>query len=153
MSAGVRRRRGCLQAIEFAGLRDVPVLAELAGEIAARGAERQYRGAGQEVIQRLLLDRVDAKAAGPPVGRQQHLVIAVGSHEAEPALARVQFAVPGAKVALQPAVLQPVPVAGGFAPYRVHSLHSLRLCIYACEAARNQCVTRKVTYFYCAPAA
>jgi hypothetical protein len=120
-----RRRRGCLQPIKFAGLRDVPVLAELAGEVAARGAERQYRRAGQEMIQRLLLDRIDAKAAGTPIRRQQHLVIAVGPHETEPALACVQPAIPRAQVALQPTIIKPVPVAGGLAPNGVSCVHDL----------------------------
>jgi hypothetical protein len=62
---GFRNRFGrgeILNAIEIAGLRDVPVLAELAGQIAAGSTKRQDRRTRQEVIERLLFNRVDAKA-------------------------------------------------------------------------------------------
>ena len=55
-------RRLVHQRVHLARLRDVPVLAELAREVAARGAERQHARAGIEVIERLLLDRIDAEA-------------------------------------------------------------------------------------------
>ena len=61
-------RRGLGQGVDLARLADVPVLAELAGKIAPGGAEGQHRRARQEVIQGLLLDGVDAEAAGAPVG-------------------------------------------------------------------------------------
>jgi hypothetical protein len=51
-----------LQPVQVAGLRDIPVLAELAGEIAAGSAEGQNGRAGQEVVQRLLFDRIEAEA-------------------------------------------------------------------------------------------
>ena len=60
-------------AVELAGLGDVPVLAELAGEVAAGGAEGQHRRAGQEVVERLLLDRIDAEAGRAAVGREHDL--------------------------------------------------------------------------------
>ena len=75
VGVGDRARSGCLcgandglrcgfglQAVEAPGFRDIPVLAELACEIAARSAEREDGRARQEVVQGLLLDRVDAEA-------------------------------------------------------------------------------------------
>jgi hypothetical protein len=77
-----RLRRGqVLQAIEGSCFRDVPVLAELAGEIAPRGAEGQHGRAGQEMVEGLLLDRVDAEPRRAAVGCQHHLIIVPGPHE------------------------------------------------------------------------
>jgi hypothetical protein len=82
--------RHIVQAVEFAGLGDVPVLAELAGEVAARRAEGEHRGTGQE---------------------EHDLVARAGANEAEPALALAQAAEARAEVALEAAVVEPVPVA------------------------------------------
>ena len=51
------------KSVVFAGLADVPVLAEFAAQIAATGSERQHGRSGQEVVERLLFDWVDAEAA------------------------------------------------------------------------------------------
>src|SRR6516165_8927948 len=51
-----------LNPVEIASFRDVPVLAELAGQVAPGGAKRQDRRARQEMIERLFLDRIDAKS-------------------------------------------------------------------------------------------
>ena len=104
-------RRAILQAVERARLRDVPVLAELAGEIAAGGAEREHRGAGQEMIERLLLDRVDAEARRAAVGGEHDLVGGASAHEAQAALAVVELAIARADVALDAPVVEAVPVA------------------------------------------
>src|SRR6185437_12112402 len=56
------RRSHILHAIKIPGFGDVPVLAEFACQVAAGCAEGQDWRARQEVIERLLLDRVDAKA-------------------------------------------------------------------------------------------
>ena len=112
--AGDRLGRGPIgQPVELPRLRDVPVLAELAGQVAAGGAERQDRRAGQEVVERLLLDGVDAEAAGAAVGGQHHPVAAARPDEAQPALALVQLAQPRADVALHPPVVERMPVAAG----------------------------------------
>ena len=78
------RRRMRAQARDFAALRDVPVLAERAGEIAARRPERQHRRARQKVIERLLLDRIDAEPGRSPVAGQLHAgaVLTRAAHEA-----------------------------------------------------------------------
>ena len=104
--------RSC-SAVELARLGDVPVLAELAGEVAAGRAEGQHRRARQEMVERLLLDRVDAEAGRAAVGGQHDLVVLAGAHEAQTALALVQLALARAQVALDAPVLEPVPVAAG----------------------------------------
>src|SRR4029453_2708189 len=48
-------------------LRDVPVLAELAAEVAARRAEAENRRAREEVVQRLFLDRIYREPGRTPV--------------------------------------------------------------------------------------
>ena len=101
------------QAIHVLRLGDVPVLAELAGEVAAGGAEGEDAAAGVEVVERLLLDRVDAEAGGAAVGGQLHGAIDHLAHEAGAALAFVQLAVARAEVALHAAVGQGMPPAAG----------------------------------------
>ena len=55
-------RRGLVhQAVHVVRLADVPVLAELAGQVAARRAKGKHAAAGVEVVERLFLDRVDAE--------------------------------------------------------------------------------------------
>src|SRR5262249_40192344 len=107
-----RLRRGALlNAIERARFRNVPVLAELAGQVATRRAEGQHRRTGEKVIERLLLDRIDAKAGGAAVGGEEDLVVLARAHEAKAALAFMQLAIARAQVALDAAVLQSMPVA------------------------------------------
>src|SRR5690606_20809565 len=88
-------------------------------EVAPRRAEGQDGRAGQEVVEGLLLDRVDAEAGRPPVGQQDDagLLLALAplrpaADEADAPLARPQLAGPGADVALHPTVGQLVPVPG-----------------------------------------
>src|SRR5690606_29795062 len=110
---GDRRRVGAVgERVPFARLADVPVLAELAGEIAAGGPERQHRSPGQEVVERLLLDRVDAEAARASPGREHDRAFPVGAHETQAALAFVQPAVARTGIALYAPVVERVPVAG-----------------------------------------
>src|SRR5690606_4994222 len=90
--------------VDLARLADAPVLAVAAGEVAARGAEGEDGGAGEEVVQRLLLDGIHAEAARPAVGREDDAVSLPGPHEAEALLALVELAVPRAQVALDAAV-------------------------------------------------
>src|SRR5438034_8295501 len=88
----------------------VSVLAEPAAQVAPGRPERQDRRPGQEVIERLLLDRVHAEAAGAPVGGQDDRVTLPHPHEAEPPLPLLQTAGPRAHVALGPPVAGAVPV-------------------------------------------
>jgi len=107
------RARGVCQSVDLPRLGDVPVLAELAGQVAACGAERQHSAAGQEVVERLLLHGVHAEPARATVGRQDDLVVHAGPDKAQPALALVQPTCARTHVALNPAVLQQVPVPRG----------------------------------------
>ena len=104
---------GIGQGIHLARFADIPILAELAGQIAAGCPERQYRGAGQKMIERLLLYGVNAEAAGTPVGCQHDLATLTGADKAQAALAVFEPAGPGAHVTLHAAIGQDVPVTGG----------------------------------------
>src|SRR5439155_23714963 len=84
---------------------------ELAGQVAAGGAEGEHAGARIELVQRLLLDRVDAEAGAAAVGGEHHRVALALAHEAHAALAVVQLAVARAQVALDAAVVELVPPA------------------------------------------
>ena len=107
------RRRLVHQPVHLLRLRDVPVLAELAREVAARGAERQHARARIELVERLFLDRVDAESGRAAVGGEQHPAALHLAHEAQAALPLVQPAVARAQVALDAAVRQRVPPAAG----------------------------------------
>src|SRR5262249_39763463 len=98
----------------LARLGDVPVLAELAGKVAAGGAEGKDARARIELVERLFLHRIDAEARGAAVGREHHAVVLAHAHEAHAALALVQPAVARAGVALDAAVGKAMP------PARVH---------------------------------
>ena len=65
------------------------------------------------MVQRLLLDRVDAEARAAPVSREHHRVADALTHEAHAALAFVQPAVARAQVALNAPVVEPMPPAPG----------------------------------------
>ncbi len=101
------------QGSDLAALGDRVVLAELAGQVAAGGAERQHRRSGQEVVQRLLLDRVDAEPRRAPPGGQPDLAALGRPDETEPALALVQLAFARTDIAADAAVRQRGPVPGG----------------------------------------
>jgi hypothetical protein len=70
------------QGVDLAGGGDLPVLAEAAGQVAPGGTEGQHGGAGQHVVERLLLDRIDAQAAGTAVGSEHQTLTLPGAHEA-----------------------------------------------------------------------
>src|SRR5665811_2235798 len=77
----IRSREVC-QRVDLPRPGDVPVLTEPAGKVAARGAERQYSAAGQEVVERFLLDGVQAETARETVRRQDDLVVHTGPNKA-----------------------------------------------------------------------
>src|SRR6185503_222462 len=109
-----RVRRGFVgEPVHVARLGDVPVLAELAGEIAARGAERKNARAGIEMVERFLLHRVDAETGGAAVCGEHHAVLLPHAHEARPTLTFVQAAIARAQVALHAPVFQHVPPTAG----------------------------------------
>jgi len=94
MASGLLRRRGGLGREELAvldlvglGLGDLPVLAVQAAEVAAGGGEREGFAAGGEVVERLLLDRVDVYGAGVAVGQAVKLAVHVDPGAADAAVA------------------------------------------------------------------
>src|SRR5262249_55494722 len=97
--------------VHLARLRHVPVLAEAAAEVAAGGAEAEDRRPRKEVVERFLLHRVDAEPARSAVGGEDDAVVLPRADEAEAALALVESAVARAEIALDPPVLQRVPVS------------------------------------------
>ena len=99
--------------VELARLADVPVLAEPASEIAAGGAEGQHAGAGMEMVERFLLDGINAKAAAAAIGRERHLVAGAPADETEPALALVELAEAWTEAALDAPVRQQRPPTPG----------------------------------------
>ena len=112
------RRRASVRRSDLARLADVPVLAELAGEVAAGGAEGEHRRCpGRKWLSGFFSIGSTQKPRRAPVGGQHDLAGRVGgAHEAEAALALVQLAEARADVALHAAVRQPMPVAGGDRP-------------------------------------
>src|SRR5262249_29167967 len=91
--------------------RDVPVLTELACEVAARGAERQDARAWIEMMERFLFDRIDAETARAAVGGQHHAVADALPHEAHAALAVLQLAIAWTRVAMDAASIGAMPPA------------------------------------------
>jgi hypothetical protein len=74
---------------------------------------------GIEMVERLLLHRVDAESRRAAVGGEYHAAAFHLAHEAQPALALVQLAIAGAQIALHAAVRQRVPPLARV----VHSFH------------------------------
>src|SRR6185369_5135476 len=103
------RRGGVHQPVHLAALGDVPVLAELAGKVATCSPERQHAGAGEEMVERLLLYGIEAEAGAAAVRGEHHPVAGALAHEAHAALPVVQPAVARAQIALDAAVVQTVP--------------------------------------------
>ena len=101
-----------VEAVELFGFGDIPVLTEATGKIATRSAEGQNRGAGQEVVERFFFDRIDAKPAGAAISLEDNLAIFPTPHKAKPPLPFSQLAGPGANIALQAAIRQPMPIFG-----------------------------------------
>src|SRR5262249_51705918 len=76
-----------------------PVLTELAPQVAPGGAERQHTGSRIKVVQRLLLDRVDAETRAPAVSGQDHPAAGVLPDETKASVAVLERARSRAKVA------------------------------------------------------
>jgi hypothetical protein len=108
----VLRRGRVRQRVGLPRLTNVPILAELARQVAPRRPEREYRSAGVKVVQRLLLDRIHAESTGATVGGEHDRVVLAHPDKAHPALPLPQMAVAGAQVALDAPVVEFVPVFG-----------------------------------------
>ncbi len=96
--------RRCLlaQSLDLSRLGDIPVLTELASQVAAGRAEGEDAGAGEEVVEWLLLDRVDAEAGTAAIGGQQHPPITVFTDETETTVPVAKVAFAGTEVADNP---------------------------------------------------
>ncbi len=105
--------RSCLirESIHFPGLAHVPVLTELAGQVAAGRAKRKDGASGQKMVERLFLDRVDAEAARTAIGEEFDTTGFGAANEAKSSLAVVHTTSPRTDVALHATVRQGVPVA------------------------------------------
>src|SRR5215831_4681794 len=68
------RRRSIGELVPFARLGDIPVLTKPATEITSGCAEREHAASWQKVIQRFLLNRIDAKPTAPAISREHHTV-------------------------------------------------------------------------------
>ena len=98
------------QAVHIAGFADVPVLAELACQVAAGGAEGEHAAARVKVVKRFFLDGIDAETGRAAIGGEDDLVVLAHAYETGAALPFVQLAVTWAKVALDAAIIYLVPV-------------------------------------------
>jgi hypothetical protein len=72
------------------------------------------------MIQRLFLDRVHAEAAGSPVRGQDDPILPTFAHVAQTLLPLLERAKPRTEIALDAAVIQPVPILGGKSVGRTH---------------------------------
>src|SRR5437016_7507707 len=88
------------------------------------------------MIERLLFDRIDAEARRASVGREHHRVAFALAHEARAALALVQAAVARTQVALDAAVVEPMPPAAGMIAHNDAPLGSPAGT--ACDPARRR---------------
>ncbi len=97
------------------GLRGLPVEAGLAVQVAAGSGQRQRLGAGQHVIEGLLLHRIDVDRAGVAVGDRPEGSVDVLPHAAAGALAGVDLAEVWTELAADPPPGEPRKI-GGFPP-------------------------------------
>src|SRR5690606_1336970 len=107
------RRSLVHQGIHFPRLADIPVLTELAREIAPGRAKREDRRAGEEMVQGLLLYGIDAEAARSSVRRQYDLATRIGANKTKPPLPFMQLARPGTQCTFHATVPQCLPMTRG----------------------------------------
>ena len=65
------------------------------------------------MVEGFLFNRINAETAGPAVAGEHDLAVVAAAHEAQALLALVQLAEAGTDIALDPAIIEDVPVAGG----------------------------------------
>jgi len=91
---------------------DVPVLAELAGEIASDHTKRQAATAWQEVVERLLFDRIHRQSTNPAVGGGQQNATLIEPHKTFAALAIAQNTSVRAQAALDTSIAKGLCIGG-----------------------------------------
>ena len=82
------------------GFGDVPVLAEEAAHVAARGAERKNRAARKKMIEGLLFDGIDLQRGRRAVAEAVEASAFVHADKTETALARSDMAMTGTEIAV-----------------------------------------------------
>ena len=95
-----------------AGLGDVPILAEETAHVAASGAQGKNLCARQEMIERLLFDRINLQRGERAVTQAIELAAAVHADKAEAGLAFADVAVARTQIAVNTAVGFGFPPAG-----------------------------------------
>jgi len=63
------------------------------------------------VVEGLLLHRIDTVTTRPAIGCQHHAIVEAPAHKTESPLALVKTTKPGTQIALNPAIVQLVPIA------------------------------------------
>src|SRR4029077_12085867 len=84
--------RGIGELVPLACFGDVPVLTKPAAKVASGCAEGKHARAWQKMVQRLLLNRIDAEPAAPTVRGQHDSIAHALPNETESALSFVQLA-------------------------------------------------------------
>ena len=84
------------ESCNFLGFADVPVLAELATEIASCSAKGKDAGSRVKMIEGFLFDRIDAKTGAFAVGVENHLAVFDLANKAEASILLLQTALSGA---------------------------------------------------------
>ncbi len=111
---------------------DVPVLAEKAAHVAARGTHGKHARARQEMVQRLFFDGIDLQRSGCRISEAVELAALIRADKAKAALPFPDVAVPGTQIAMHAPLGHGLPPAGlvqglSFLEY-FQVLHSVSVC-------------------------
>ena len=117
--------------LSFGRVGEVPILAVTAGEIAALGSKGKNRSAGQEMVERLFLYRVDAKSCCLAVSGQTHFAVQILPHETESPLAFTEAALPRAYLANYFSLVD-MPPPGSVATFRFEHF------VFDCALRKNR---------------
>ena len=101
-----------LETIHFTAFGNIPVLSELAGQIAAGSSKAEHAASRVEMVERFLFNRVDAKAGAAAIRRQHHRIGLAGPDKTQPSLSVMQPTFPRAKITLNSAIIQSMPPTG-----------------------------------------
>ncbi len=106
--------RGCsvCQCVYFSRFTYVPVLAKLAGQIAARGAKGKHRRSRQKMIEWFFLNGINTKTTGTTIAGKHYLAILAGPDKTQTLLPFMQFAGARTHITLDTPVIEGVPVTG-----------------------------------------
>jgi hypothetical protein len=91
---------------------NIPVLAEETAHIAARGTHAEDARAGQEMIQGLLLDRINLQSSRRTITKAEEFSVLIDADEAETGLAVADVAVSRAEIAMDAVICFGFPPEG-----------------------------------------